>query len=143
MTNPSLIEETYEVTNEEMAYMPENYETSRVAEVGTASVIDPHQIFGESRKRQPVPMWRLQVETKKYCTQKPISVRVYRDGEFFFAENENLAVCGTGSTLQEAIEDLALHIVHFFEYYRNMDRSQLIGDALRLKGLYQDLLIEE
>ncbi|MBU4257655.1 hypothetical protein KKC04_04580 [Patescibacteria group bacterium] len=32
----------------------------------------------------------------------PVAVKVYRDEDFFFAENENLAVCGTGDTPQDA-----------------------------------------
>jgi len=71
------------------------------------------------------------------------SVKAYRDEDFFFAENENLAVCGTGDTLRDALQDLELHITHFFEYYKNLDNSQPAGDALRLKSLYKNLLIEE
>ena len=89
------------------------------------------------------PLWRLQSKTKRFYTPIPIAVKAYRDEDFFFAENENLAVCGTGDTPQDALQDLALHITHFFEYYKNLDNSQLAGDALRLKNLYKNLLIEE
>jgi len=44
---------------------------------------------------------------------------------------------------ESALQDLCLHITHFFEYYKKFDKSELIGDALRLKELYQNLLIEE
>jgi hypothetical protein len=86
---------------------------------------------------------RLQAETKKFYTPKPISVKIYRDEDLFFAENENLVVCGTGDTTQDALQDLCVHIIHFFEYYKKLDKSKLTGDALRLKELYQNLLIEE
>ena len=85
----------------------------------------------------------MQIETRRFCTSKPIAVKVYREEDLFFAENENLAVCGTGTTPQGALYDLALHIIHFYEYYRNIDASKLTGEALKLKNLYQNLLIEE
>jgi len=141
--NPSLVESTYDVVKERMAYVPENYIDSTVKEVGTASAIDPQQIFSHIKKYQPSPMWRIYVEAKKFYTPKPIVVRIYRDEDLFFAENETLAVCGTGDAPESALQDLCLHITHFFEYYKKFDKSELIGDALRLKELYQNLLIEE
>lgn len=136
-----LLEETYSAIKE-MVYTPKDYISSRSVGVGTASAIDPH-IFSQSRKHQPSPIWRIQTETKKFYTPKPISVKIYQDEDLFFAENENLAVCGTGETRQEALQDLLLHIIHFFEYYKKLDESKLIGEALRLKELYQNLLVEE
>ncbi len=141
--NLSLVEDTYDVIKERMAYVPENYISSGVSEVKTAPAIDSRQVFIQSRKHQPVPIWRLQVETKKFYIPRPISVKVYRDEDLFFAENENLVVCGTGDTPQDALQDLCVHIIHFYEYYKKLDESKLAGDALRLKELYQNLLIEE
>ena len=63
---------------------------------------------------------------------KPISVRVYFDDGLFFAENEALLLYGTGTSPDEAITDLGLHIIHFYQYYKNLDWSQITGDALRL-----------
>jgi thioredoxin reductase len=73
---------------------------------------------------------------------RPISINIYCDDDLDFAENENLAVCGTGNNIEDAIENLKKHIVHFYEYYRKMDEDKLIGEALRLKDLYADLFIE-
>ncbi len=70
------------------------------------------------------------------------TVKIYQDEVLFFAENENLNVCGTGETSQEALADLRLHILHFYKYYRELDKEQLVGDAVRLKELYHNLLIE-
>jgi len=141
--SPPLVESTYDIIKERTAYVPENYIDSRVREVGTASAIDPQQIFSHIKKYQPSPIWRIYAEAKKFYTPKPIAVRIYGDEDLFFAENENLAVCGTGDTPKSALQDLCLHIIHFFEYYKKLNNSKLIGDALRLKELYQDLLVEE
>ncbi len=141
--SPSLVDSIYDDIKERMAYVPKNYIDSKVKEVETASAIDPQRILSHIKKYQPSPIWRINVETKKFYTPKPIGVRIYRDEDLFFAENENLAVCGTGDTPESALQDLCLHITHFFEYYRKIDRSKLTGEALRLKALYENLLIEE
>ncbi len=141
--SPSLVESTYDMIKERTAYVPENYIDSKVKEVETASAIDPQQVFNHIKKYQPSPIWRIFVEAKRFYTPKPITVRIYRDEDLFFAENENLSVCGTGNTSENALQDLCLHIIHFFEYYKKLNNSKLIGDALRLKELYQDLLVEE
>jgi len=141
--NSSLAEDTYDVIKERMAYVPENYKSSGVGEVGTATVVDPQEVFSQTRKHQPIPIWRIHVEPKRFYTPKPILVKIYSDEDFFFAENEKLAVCGTGDTPQNALQDFYFHIVHFFEYYMGIDENKLTGDALRLKNLYQNLLIEE
>jgi len=110
--------------------------------VETSPEINPQEIFDLWRKCQITPIMNLQKGTRKFYASKPISVRIYRDGDLFFAENENLVVCGTGYTSQEAVQDLNLHIIHFYEYYEKLDNSKLIGDAFRLKGIYKELLVE-
>jgi len=39
--------------------------------------------------------------------------------------------------------DLQLHILHFYYYYKGIDEKKLIGEGIRLKKLYTDLLVEE
>jgi len=138
-----LVKDTYDAIKERKAHVPENYGRSKGLDAMTAAVIDAQEVFRESIEHQLVPILRLQVKTRIFYIPKPIAVDIYRDGDLFFAENENLVVCGTGDTPQSALEDLCLHIVHFFEYYKRMDKSKLTGDALRLKELYKDLLVEE
>ena len=138
-----LLVDSYEEIKERMEYMPDNYRSTKTIGVGTATAIDPQQIFTNRLKSYIAPLWRLRSQTKRFYTTTPIAVKVYRDEDLFFAENENLAVYGIGDTPQDALQDLALHITHFFEYYKNLDNSQLAGEALRLKTLYKNLLIEE
>ena len=88
-------------------------------------------------------IYRLFKENKRYLTNKPIAVKIYQDEGLFFTENENLNVCGTGETSQEALADLYLHILHFYNYYREINEERLTENAIKLKKLYHDLLIEE
>ncbi len=143
--SPQLNEYAYDIVKERVGnvHIPEMYTRSGDSVVVTSPEIDPKEVFGHQRRCQPAPIMRLQENSRKFSTAKPILVNVYQDEDLFFAENENLVVCGTGHTPQEALKDLCQHIMYFFEYYKNLDESNLIGDALKLKELYQDLLIEE
>ncbi|MGR3173487.1 MAG: hypothetical protein ACUZ8N_02655 [Candidatus Scalindua sp.] len=138
-----LAEYAYDIMKEKAEDIPENYTRSGDSMVVTSPEINPKEVFRHQRRYPPAPIMRLQENSRKFYTPKPILVETYQDEDLFFAENENLVVCGTGHTPQEALKDLCQHIMHFFEYYKNLDESNLIGDALRLKELYQDLLIEE
>ena len=138
-----LLADAYEEIKEKRMQMPDNYKSTGVMGVSTGPAIDPQQLFANYIKPFVAPIWRLQGKTRSFHTPTPIAVKVYRDEDFFFAENENLAICGTGKTQQEALQDLAEHVTYFFEYYSKLDNSQLMGDALRLKSIYQNLLVEE
>lgn len=135
-----LVEETYDLMEERKRDLPSNYRSTLVTEVGTTNIIDWQQVF---KNKKTIYIYRLFKENKRYLANKPIAVKIYQDEGLFFTENENLNVCGTGETSQEALADLYLHILHFYNYYRKIDRERLIGDAIRLKKLYHDLLIEE
>ncbi|MBU2563240.1 MAG: hypothetical protein ABIJ05_04870 [Patescibacteria group bacterium] len=135
-----LVEETYDLMEERKRDLPNNYRSTLVAEVGTAKIIDWQQVF---KNKETVYIYRLYGENKRYLSNNPIAVKISQDEGLFFAENENLNIRGTGETSQEALADLHLHILHFYKYYRKNDKEQLVGDAIKLKKLYHNLLIEE
>lgn len=89
------------------------------------------------------PLWAVQSHTRSISLKRPILVRVYSEGEFVFAENESLSVCGTGSSQEEAMADFFLHLFHFYDYYRKLSPSKVIGDGMRLKQLFADLCVEK
>ena len=74
---------------------------------------------------------------------KPIPIRMCFNEGLFFAQNETLLLYGTGKTPDEAIEDLGAHIIHFYQYYKDLDRLKITGDAIRSKGIYEGLLLEQ
>jgi hypothetical protein len=89
------------------------------------------------------PLFAVHAEGKTYTVSRPIKVRVFREGDLFFAENETLLVCGTGDSAWDAVEELELHVIHFYKYYKELPSDRVIGQAKRLKSLYENLLIEE
>lgn len=88
------------------------------------------------------PLFQLTIAGRTFLPSKPIGIQVTQDGAWFFAENEALNVVGTGGSLEEAVFDLEHHIVHFWQYYRSLQDSQVTGDAVRLKHLFSNLLAE-
>ena len=86
------------------------------------------------------PLFQLTISGRTFLPSKPIGIMVTQDGAWFFAENEALNVVGTGGSLEEAVLDLEHHIVHFWQYYRSLQDSQVTGDAVRLKHLFSNLL---
>ena len=65
------------------------------------------------------------------------------EDNLFFAESETLVVVGTGESITEAIDDLGKQIIHFYKYYKNLSRDKVIGDAVRLKRLYETLFVDQ
>jgi hypothetical protein len=141
--NTSSILESYEEIKSRQKDIPEDYRMLPFL-IGTEVDIPPEERFRQDQEiSKDAPLWAVHTEVKKFRTSQPIKVHIFRDGDFFFAENETLMVCGTGESIWEAVEDLGLHIIHLWEYYNKLSWDRVMGDAKRLKGLYQNLLIEE
>ena len=141
--NYSAAVDSYQVREERQEYLPANYRHSEVR-VDTAKEIVGKELLRSLSSRQFVaPLWSVRTPEKRFRTIKPLSVHIYFDEGLFFAQNETLFLYGTGMSPEEAIEDLELHIIHFYQYYKNLDWSQVTGDAIRLKKLYEGLLLEE
>ena len=135
--------DSYQVREERQEYLPTNYRQSEI-NVDTAKEIVGEDLLQSLPSRKLVtPLWSVGILGKRFRTVKPIAVRVYFDDGLFFAKNEALLLYGTGMSPDEAITDLGLHIIHFYQYYKNLDWSQITGDALRLKKLYEGLLLRE
>ena len=116
------------------------------AVIGTARSLDVGHIvetWQAQRTEKVVPLWRVRDSGRIYRTRKPVAVHVYRDGYLFFAENENLAVYAYADTQEQALLELVREIVYFYQYYQELDHDSVTGDAVRLKALFEDLLLEE
>ncbi len=142
--NLAYISENYDSLKELELCIPINFQRIAPREIQTAESIDPIDIINKSTKGSGnIFLFKIVFDDREFNTLKPISVNTYCDGNLCFAENDNLAVYGNGNSLDDAINDLRKHIVHFYEYYKNMDQDDLFGEALRLKELYSGLFKEE
>jgi len=106
-------------------------------------------IFPEDRARQDeqiplvAPLWGFHAEGKSYKLSVPVQVQFSREGDFCFAENEQLVLYGSGETIREALEDLTSDILYFWKYYRRLSWDNVIGEGRRLKEIYETLVIKE
>ncbi len=127
---------------DEAVYMPGNYVSTGMQGMSTGESISTFTLPTMLKGYPPAPLWKIKKGAKKYVTAKPITVKFRREDNMVFAENENLAVCGIGESPGEALDDFRSHIIYFFKYYKRLKTDQLIGDALRLKALYENLFCE-
>lgn len=120
---------------------PEGYTPRKAIEVETGT---PDVDIEEIAKEEPsnLPLLALKVGGERYRLVRPISVRIYRDGKWVFAENEVLVLSGNGLTIGEAMLELQEHIVHFWNYYTQIPEGQLLIEGRRLKQIYSGLFLE-
>ena len=71
----------------------------------------------------------------------PLLIRVRKEEEFFFAENETLQIVGIGTSTNEAMENFVVHLLHFHQYYARLPSNKVIGEGKRLKQLYSRLFV--
>ena len=130
------------VWEERRSYVPENFKAGGTIKIKTAGS-DPDVVIETSLPNRPLnlPLFAINVSGSTYRLVSPINVKIYRDEEWVFAENEALNLIGTGATLQEAINDLQQHIIHFWNYYSQIPDESLTTDALQLKRIYLNRLI--
>jgi hypothetical protein len=138
----SAIYESYEEIRTRQKYIPPDFSAHPLHETGAD--IPLKEGFREDQGIPEVaPLWAVHSEGKTFRTSRPIRVRIFREGDIFFAKNETLLVCGTGDSAPDAVEELELHIIHFYKYYRELPSDRVMGEAKRLKSFYENLLIEE
>lgn len=135
--NTSIIENYNADLADRLASTPLHYQCSGLSAVTTMDNIGGNWAY------RPAPIFTIPVDARKLLMKKPISVKVSREDDLFFAENETLRLYGSGSTHLEAIEDFCKHLMYFFEHYKNTPDSKLMGESLKLKELYKDLFLEE
>ena len=135
--------ESYRFRKERQDDLPINY--SRISiEIDTARGRIEEEIRALLSSYQfNVPLWSITGPTQKYFAEKPIAVNIYCENNLFFAESETLVLFGMGYTPEEAFHDFESHVSYFYQYYKNLDWSQVTGEGRRLKEIYENLLIEE
>ncbi len=133
--------DTYKLVEERKTYFPDEYRGIAPV-IGTASQSIQPEAYFDSSRFNTAPLMAFRGEERAYVTSKPILVKVYREEDIFFAENETLVLCGTGASRDEAVLDFEKHLDYFYNFYKRQSESDLVGDALRLKKIYNNLLVE-
>ena len=141
MSGGAALMDAYEQVKERKAYFPDDYR-GVATYVGTAAQsIQPESYF-YSGHFNTAPMMEFRSAQKHYAISKPILIRVHKVEDVFFAENESLVLSGAGQSREDALLDFISHLDYFYNFYKNKNERELAGDALRLKQIYDTLLVE-
>jgi hypothetical protein len=79
-------------------------------------------------------------EGQRRVLARPLRLKLVPEEQGWFAENEALNLFGVGDSPIRAVEDFRRHFEHFLHRYRSLDWSEVSGEGLRLKTLYEELL---
>lgn len=86
-----------------------------------------------------LPIFILIDENRKLLPENPIKVHIYRDGEYYIAENEKLNISAIGTSYKEAIENFEDLVIYFWKHYNEISQNDINGYAIELKEIYVNL----
>ncbi len=139
--NVAQLNESYELRNERLGFMPENFSRGVIdTSTGLEDNIEPWRRCVSITAK--TPLWRFTSPKAEVISAKPVLVKVSKGETLFFAENENLGIFATGESRNEAISAFNEHLIHFQKHYKQLDWNKATGEAQRLKKIYEDLFRE-
>lgn len=98
---------------------------------------------GVAPQIEKVPRWLFVANGVRLVTAKPVQVEVREEGDVYSAECPGLHVYASGSTSEQALDDLDQQVVHFYRMYSRLNENDVTGLAARLRGLYLKFFIAE
>ena len=90
-------------------------------------VLDICSVLGEKVSKTTYPLWSFSVDGV------PLSIKVYLEDAYWFAENEKLNISVFGDSPASAIDDLKRQVIHFMGFYEQKKESALGPYAVALK----------
>jgi len=84
-----------------------------------------------------LPLREFATEDNILYSNKPVVINIILEDGIFYATNENLNIDAEGSCLADAIEDFSRHVNYFYNYFSNKDLAEVMGNAIRLKKIYE------
>jgi hypothetical protein len=73
---------------------------------------------------------------------KPISVKISRGEESWFAENEPLDIFANGDSAEAAMKEFKSLLVEFYLHYKRLSPERAMSGAKRLKQLFEERFFE-
>jgi len=69
------------------------------------------------------------IETETFSLKKPLMIKVWIDGGFYYAYNEELRILASGDSEEEAFRVLGAYIDHYMESYKSAKSLTLDAKA--------------
>lgn len=110
--------------------------------VETAANLDRPSVFASSSKYQ-IPAWVFTDGDVTLRAKNPVVIRLARVEDVFLAEHDSLDIYAAGATAEQAVEDFARHVVDCYRFYTSQPNEKLIGQAVKLKRLFQQFSEED
>ncbi len=132
------ISQSYEIRNERMFTNPTHCLPTARQEITDLpeSNVSPAHYFGNKYKS---PIWSFSGNTKTLESATPITVEITKTEDLYLAENSNLLIVATGSTIDQAIHNFNCELISAYEFYHSTPKDKLIGKALELKDSFKNL----
>jgi hypothetical protein len=92
-----------------------------------------------SERTKLIPLLFIEIKGKVLAFRKPLEVKIYKENIYWVAENERLLLFGYGNCIDNALNELKTHIIYYYTHYKNIKKDKLIGQAIKLKELYNSL----
>lgn len=83
-----------------------------------------------------MPLWDLQIGDQTVKPTVPVGIRLRREGDYFFAENDSLSIYTSGLSPEEAIADFKEMAGCFAQEYRGLAPEQVIGLGETLREIF-------
>ena len=135
------IEQSYEIRRERMCALPPEY-MGNLPQESTAPEEDQAFLSPRLNFLSKVPLWKFSTTDMAVISSKPIRVKLSKQENIYYAENEALDVYAYGDSLFEAIEDFCEQVIYFYRHYKNLKPDRVTGEARELKKRYKDLFKE-
>ena len=89
-----------------------------------------------------LPVWQFRYQDHEIHSSKAVSVKfTYTEG-YVCAENDTLGILAVGESRAEAIEAFGEQLIHYYNHYKNLEKTQVTGEAEKAKELYMNLFHE-
>ena len=115
------VAEYYELTTS----IPQPYELSHRPEQSLRATDNPPDVLGIGESI--IPLWDLKIGAELIKPAVPVGIRLRREPDYFFAENDSLSIYGSGKTPEAAIADFKETAGTFAEEYRALGPDAVIG----------------
>lgn len=112
------------------------------ARAETAADLDRPSVVASSSRYQ-IPAWVFTDGEVTLRANRPVVIKLVRVDDVFLAEHESLDIYATGETAEQAVNDFSRQVIDFHHFYLGQPDEKLMGQAVKLKRLFQNFIEED
>jgi hypothetical protein len=141
MGEPAMTLDPYEDVEEQV--IRRGYHRKTIGVSQSETVLPSSEILERKFLQElKVPKSAFAGENLRLRAVKPVTIRLSQGEESWFAENEHLNIYAVGSDTVAAINDFTSHVIHFYQYYKDLQPDRATKRARKLKQLFEKGFVE-